>query len=145
MAIKIGKADEPTSSTGNPWHELANAVILQAVIDYREALRDHNDYLIHDCERFFKSKWGAALSGDLSLAYVQEKIGCGVREFIRTAREAGESVKVFECPICGDTVTRKYISPVTYYQPRYGHDVTRSGWVEAGCNGCGFKYKRYFD
>ncbi len=47
------------------YEELANAVILQAVKDYRQALRqlkrnpDYKkaDIMKQDCERFFQSEW----------------------------------------------------------------------------------------
>ena len=52
------------------YEELANAVILQAVKDYRQALRQlkrNPDYkkaeiMKQDCERFFRSEWFEALT-----------------------------------------------------------------------------------
>ncbi len=56
--------------TDDKWKELQNAIILQAVEDYRKALTAKrgkiNDIpvgvLKADCERFFKSKWFTFLS-----------------------------------------------------------------------------------
>lgn len=38
-----------------PYHALINAIILQAVKDYRTALDDENTSGIAECERFFRS------------------------------------------------------------------------------------------
>lgn len=40
-----------------PYHALINAIILQAVKDYRTALDDENTSGIRECERFFRSDW----------------------------------------------------------------------------------------
>lgn len=40
-----------------PYHALINAIILQAVKDYRTALDDENTSGIAECERFFRSDW----------------------------------------------------------------------------------------
>ena len=55
---------------GNPHENLANAVILQAVTDYRLALKALNrnardwdaDGTRVECDRFFQSGWFAALT-----------------------------------------------------------------------------------
>lgn len=45
----------------DPWEGLANAIILQAVKDYRAALKapdkPGNVKTIKECERFFRSAW----------------------------------------------------------------------------------------
>lgn len=47
---------------GDPYQNLANAIVLEAVRDYREALRcyrrngEENDEM-RRCERFFRSAW----------------------------------------------------------------------------------------
>ena len=54
----------------NPYEELAQAIILQAVKDYREALRKHSKRSIYDpaiqtineVERFFRSEWFSQLT-----------------------------------------------------------------------------------
>lgn len=38
-----------------PYHALINAIILQAVKNYRTALDDENTSGITECERFFRS------------------------------------------------------------------------------------------
>lgn len=40
-----------------PYHALINAIILQAVKDYRTALDNGNTSGIKECERFFRSDW----------------------------------------------------------------------------------------
>jgi len=53
-----------------PWKNLANAIILQAVKDYREARKKHKKrpknedakLMIADCEAFFRSDWFKALT-----------------------------------------------------------------------------------
>ena len=54
----------------DPYEELANAIILKAVSDYRKALRhlkgnpDYTKAVLtkYDCERFFRSEWFKALT-----------------------------------------------------------------------------------
>lgn len=46
-----------------PYHALINAIILQAVKDYRTALDDENTSGIEECERFFRSDWFTFLCG----------------------------------------------------------------------------------
>ncbi len=55
----------------DPYEELANAIILQAVKDYRKARKklkkrpknEDSKLMVEDCERFFCSEWFDALSG----------------------------------------------------------------------------------
>ena len=68
----------------DPYESLANAIILQAVKDYRAA-RKKNKYhpknkdaklMVEDLERFFRSNWFAALTtidGELLLRKLQEE------------------------------------------------------------------------
>lgn len=54
----------------DPYEKLANAIILQAVKDYREARKKLKKYpknkdaklMVEDCEKFFCSDWFAALT-----------------------------------------------------------------------------------
>ena len=54
----------------DPWESLANAIILQAVKDYREARKKHKKrpknedakLMIADCEAFFCSDWFKVLT-----------------------------------------------------------------------------------
>lgn len=41
----------------NALHNLANAIILRAVADYRTALKGNDEHVIYECERFFRSEW----------------------------------------------------------------------------------------
>lgn len=52
-----------------PYNILANAIIIQAVSDYRDSLRGKRAYrfvsvddMLKDCERFFESEWFTILS-----------------------------------------------------------------------------------
>ena len=68
----------------DPWENLANAIILQAVRDYREARKKHKKrpknedakLMIADYEAFFCSDWFAALTnidGETLLRKLQEE------------------------------------------------------------------------
>ena len=68
----------------DPYESLANAIILQAVKDYRDARKKQKYHpknkdaklIIEDCERFFRSDWFAALtsvSGELLITKLQEE------------------------------------------------------------------------
>ncbi len=68
----------------DPAEVLANAIILQAVKDYRDAKkklrkRSKNEgakLMIEDCERFFRSDWFGALTGvdgEMLLKRLQEE------------------------------------------------------------------------
>lgn len=68
----------------DPWENLANAIILQAVKDYREARKKHKKrpknedakLMIADYETFFCSDWFAALTnidGETLLRKLQEE------------------------------------------------------------------------
>ena len=67
-----------------PWESLANAIILQAVKDYREARKKHRKrpknedtkLMIADCEAFFRSDWFrdlTELDGEMLLRKLQEE------------------------------------------------------------------------
>ena len=65
----------------NPYVELANAIILSAVKDYRRALKRLRMYPWDDnalrtkkeCERFFRSRWFAVLT-DVDGEVLMEKL-----------------------------------------------------------------------
>ena len=66
----------------NPYEELANAIIIQAVKDYRTALRKKcsshksDDYKIKECEKFFRSEWYRILTkvdGEMLIRKLQEE------------------------------------------------------------------------
>ena len=68
----------------DPWESLANAIILQAVKDYREARkklkkRPKNEdakLMIADCEAFFRSDWYKALTdvdGEMLIRKLREE------------------------------------------------------------------------
>ncbi len=68
----------------NPYEKLAQAVILQAVKDYRTARKERKYHpknkdsklMIEDCERFFRSDWFGVLTsvdGQMLLKRLQEE------------------------------------------------------------------------
>ena len=68
----------------DPWESLSNAIILQAVKDYREARKKHRKWpknedaklMIADCEAFFRSDWFrdlTELDGEMLLRKLQEE------------------------------------------------------------------------
>lgn len=60
-----------------PYHALINAIIPQAVKDYRTALDDGNTSGIAECERFFRSDWFTFLTdvdGEIIIRQVQMEI-----------------------------------------------------------------------
>ena len=68
----------------NPYEDLAQAIILQVVKDYRDARRKMKRYpkdkeaklMIRDCESFFRSGWFAALTsvdGQMLLEKLKEE------------------------------------------------------------------------
>ena len=68
----------------DPWENLANAIIVQAVKDYREARkklkkRPKNEdakLMVSDCEAFFRSEWFKALTnvdGEMLLKKLREE------------------------------------------------------------------------
>lgn len=40
-----------------PLQKLSNAIVLQAVKDYRTALQKNDTHVIYECEHFFRSPW----------------------------------------------------------------------------------------
>lgn len=46
----------------DPIEELGNAIVIQAVRDYRYGKATGNTHLMKECERFFLSDWCAALT-----------------------------------------------------------------------------------
>lgn len=62
----------------DPFEELGNAIVLQAVRDYRFARETGDTHLLNECERFFLSEWCAALTrldGALILSKLQKEKG----------------------------------------------------------------------
>jgi IS1 family transposase len=59
------------------YQNLANAIVLKAVEDYRFALRHHNARTIRDCEDFFRSEWFMFLcdiNGEHLIKTIQKEI-----------------------------------------------------------------------
>ncbi len=68
----------------DPWEELANAIILQAVKDYRKALREiASERTVTECEKFFRSQWFrvlTAIDGEMLIRKLREEVNHGNRE-----------------------------------------------------------------
>ena len=75
------------SSSHDPYEELANAIILQAVKDYRDAnkklargRKNAEAQRMHDdCLRFFRSGWFSALT-DIDPGFLIDKLDKEVRD-----------------------------------------------------------------
>ena len=55
---------------------LANAIVTQAAKDYEKALRNNDESMIVDCERFFRSKWYRMMTnvnGEYLIEQLREK------------------------------------------------------------------------
>ena len=61
------------SNSGNPYKDLANAIIRNAVNDYREALERKLENKTAELEKFFFSQWFEMLS-DVDGGYIVRKI-----------------------------------------------------------------------
>lgn len=68
--------------TNTVWHDLANAIVLQAVYDYRNALkgisyRDHTpEEIVESIEKFFRSEYFTVLtkvSGEYLIEQLKEE------------------------------------------------------------------------
>lgn len=75
------------TDTLEPYRALANAIILEAVKDYRKALKklskypDAADALAEKdrCERFFRSEWYGVLTtvdGEMLIGKLQKEVQC---------------------------------------------------------------------
>lgn len=47
---------------GDPYEDLANAIVLQAVSDYRLAKKSRNEHRINELLKFFRSQWFGVLT-----------------------------------------------------------------------------------
>lgn len=67
-----------------PYQELYNAIVLQAVTDYRNALigigysRKSSEYVVRECERFFRSGYFCMLTkvpGEYLIEKIRKEVG----------------------------------------------------------------------
>lgn len=73
--IEINKTN--TYDVDEPYRFLADAVILQAVKDYRKALKDDNRSVKRECCRFFRSQWFKELTnidGELLISKIKSEV-----------------------------------------------------------------------
>lgn len=56
------------------YESLGLAVIIQAVDDYKKALRGHDKWEIKSLERFFHSDWFVLLSGGADPDYILDRV-----------------------------------------------------------------------
>jgi hypothetical protein len=103
--------------------ELANAIVVQACEDYRDALRgncDDPDSMLQDVMRFFKSKYYKLMT-KVDYHYLLEKLDAEWEEG-KQLIEAGKEVDCpkplkhyeFDCPLCGgraETWVKRHKTP----------------------------------
>ncbi|MGN0254775.1 MAG: hypothetical protein ACI4W2_00815 [Eubacterium sp.] len=58
----MARTNRTKSQGGDPYENLANAIILQAVSDYRMAKKSRNKRVEAEVLRFFRSKWFGVLT-----------------------------------------------------------------------------------
>ena len=124
------------------YRNLASAIVLQAVKDYREAILYNDESMMLRCERFFKSRWCAFLSR-MNGENLAEKLRSETLEFKSKAfiafdekqkqNDTAPTEKAFKCPTCGEwvDVTYGYIS----------RSARTKGYI-AKCKSCGLNVKR---
>lgn len=134
--------DEKKELMDENFRDLANAIVLQAVADYRDAILYNDPKIERRCERFFRSQWCNLLTR-VRRDYLAEKIKNETLEFKfkagkifdRKERENDHNSETdaFKCPTCGAAVgvSFDWISK---------KDKSR-GYV-ACCKSCGLTYKR---
>lgn len=79
----MGQGNRSKAVKGDPWENLANGIIMQAVSDYRAALRRYRRHGeenadMHECERFFRSQWFGCLTsveGEYLIRRLREEAG----------------------------------------------------------------------
>ena len=69
----------------NNWESLGLAVIIQAVDDYKKALKKNDKWEIKALERFFHSDWFILLSGGADPDYILDKV-FGMKKNIRNIK-----------------------------------------------------------
>lgn len=67
------------------YQELANNIVIQAVKDYRKALRGkkkHSNWVVEECEMFFRSEWFnllTRLDGEMIIHRIKQEVLNGRR------------------------------------------------------------------
>lgn len=78
-----GHSNRSKAVKGDPYENLANAIIMQAVSDYRSALRQYRRHgkpnrEMMECEKFFRSQWFGCLTevdGEYLIRKIREEAG----------------------------------------------------------------------
>lgn len=121
---------------------LANAIVFQAVRDYREAILYNDPKPAKTCERFFKSDWCKFLT-QLNGENLAEKLrtetlcfknrACKIFDKKQDQNDTEPTEQAFKCPTCREwvDVTFGYIS----------RKAKSTGYF-ARCRSCGLEYKR---
>ena len=127
------------------YKNLANAIVLRAVEDYREAILYNDNKTIEECERFFKSKWCAFLAG-MDGKHLAEKLKTETIYFRDQAfkifdekqhnNDTNKDEKAFKCPTCGEFVE------ITF--GNISRQAKTKGYI-AICRSCGLNVKRRID
>lgn len=144
-----------------PYEALANAIVLQAVEDYKVAVYKDDRTEQRRIRMFFNSPLCHFLS-NLNCDGLADKLSESVHEFIRLKDNEIESKKadginketwkklkkkdrekfsyVFKCPTCGGTVNMTYGFVKSIGKKKNGTYCNVYGWILT-CMGCGFKTK----
>lgn len=128
------------------YDNLSNAIVLQAVKDYTQAVYNNDTRMMVDCETFFRSDWCNALSC-IDCAGLAENLREKVQMFTLKATEAFDSGFIsksdkpedgaFRCPICGGNVFVKS-KVLGYFRSKR---MSEYG-LQAKCSSCDFAAKR---
>lgn len=109
---------------------LCAAIIKQATEDYTNAIVNNDTFTIKQCERFFDSKWFAAISMlEVDGEEVKNRLYMGATQFADMASETIDrgfvskksepQYRAFVCPLCGgdvySTIRRRKIRGNTKY------------------------------
>ena len=124
------------------YRNLAAAIALQAVKDYREAILDNDSRMLSSCERFFRSQWCNYLTR-FDCSNLAEKLKTETFEFKAQAEkifkekskknDTETNKKAFKCPSCGEWVAVRYCWISRKYRTK--------GYI-AECKSCELTYKR---
>ena len=128
------------------YNNLSNAIVLQAVKDYTQAVYNNDTRMMVDCETFFRSGWCNALSC-VDCADLAENLREKVQMFTLKATEAFDSGfisksdkpedEAFRCPICGGNVFIKS-KALGYFKSKRMFEYG----LQAKCSNCDFAAKR---
>ena len=156
-----GQKENNMSRAYEPYEALANAIVLQAVEDFKVAVYKDDRTEQRRIRMFFDSPLCRFLS-NLNCDGLANKLRDSVLEFVRLKniaindskaeginKEAGKKLKkkdrdafknVFKCPTCGGNVEMTYGFVKSMGEKKNDTYSNVYGWIVT-CMGCGFKTK----